>query len=98
MLGDQIGETKGKRLVRRVLSTDPATVEVPFEENGQLAGSPVSGMGPYTSVVRPDGSILGEGQGLYMSADGERATGTGTGAGRFGSGGAVSYPGTLFFP
>jgi len=97
MLGEQIGETKGKRSVRRVLSTDPATVEVTFEESGQIAGSPVSGMGTYTSVVRPDGSIFGEGQGIYMSSDGESATWTGTGAGRFGSGGAVSYRGMLFF-
>ena len=97
MLGEQIGETKGKRLVRRVLSTDPATVEVTFEETGQMAGIPVNGLGTYTSVVRPDGTIFGEGQGLHMSSDGESATWTGTGAGRFGPDGAVSYRGMLFF-
>jgi|SRR5947209_4903664 len=97
MIGEQIGETKGKRSVRRVLSTDPATVEVTFEESGQMAGTPVSGMATYTSVVRPDGSIFGEGQGIYMSSNGESATWTGTGVGRFGSGGAVSYRGMLFF-
>ena len=97
MLGEQIGETRGKRLVRRVLSTEPPTVEVTFEDSGQMAGVPVSGMGSYTSVVRPDGSIFGQGLGISMSADGESVTWTGTGAGRFGPGGAVSYRGMLFF-
>lgn len=51
MLGEKIGETKGKRLVRRVLSTDPPTVEVSFEDSGQLAGVPVTGLGSYTAIV-----------------------------------------------
>ena len=57
MLGAQIGETKGKRIVRRVLSTDPTTVEVSFEDSGHLFGVPTTGLGTYTSVIRPDGSI-----------------------------------------
>ena len=32
MLGDLIGETTGKRIVRRVLSSDPLKVEVSFEK------------------------------------------------------------------
>src|SRR5947199_10280842 len=97
MLGEQISETKGKRLVRRVLTTDPPTVEVSFEDSGQVIGIPMTGMGTYTSILRPDGSILGEGQGMNMSADGDSLTWTGTGAGRFGPGGSVSYRGMLFF-
>ncbi len=30
MIGDKIGEVKGKRLVRRVISVDPPTAEVTF--------------------------------------------------------------------
>jgi hypothetical protein len=97
MLGNQIGETKGKRLVRRVLSVNPPTAEVSFEDAGQLLGVHVTGMGTYTSVVRPDGSILGEGQGLSMTDDGESATWTGKGLGKFGPGGSVSYRGMLFY-
>jgi hypothetical protein len=97
MLGEQIGETKGKRLVRRVLSTDPPTAEVSFEDSGKILGVAVTGMGTYTSVIAPDGSIHGEGKGLEMTADGEAATWTGTGAGKFGPGGTVSYRGMLFF-
>ena len=97
MLGDQIGETKGKRTVRRVISTDPPTVEVSFEDSGHLFGVPTTGMGTYTSIIRPDGSIYGEGQGINMTQDGEAISWTGTGVGKFGAGGAISYRGMLFF-
>jgi hypothetical protein len=97
MLGEQLGETKGKRIVRRVTSVDPPTVEVTFEDAGHMLGVPTSGMGTYTSVIRPDGSIFGEGQGLNMTDDGEGVTWTGTGVGKFLPGGAISYRGMLFF-
>jgi hypothetical protein len=97
MLGEQIGITTGKRLVRRVLSTDPPTAEVSFEDRGTLCGIAVSGMGTYTSVVGADGSLHGDGQGIEMTEDGEAATWKGTGVGKFGPGGSVSYRGMLFF-
>src|ERR1035438_8199782 len=97
MLGEQIGETTGKRLVRRVISIDPPTAEVSFEDSGQMLGIPTTGMGTYTSVVRADGSIFGHGQGLTMTQDGESITWTGTGVGKFGPGGSVSYRGMLFW-
>jgi len=97
MLGDKIGEVKGKRLVRRFLSVDPLTAEVTFEDSGKMFGVPVTGMGTYTSVVRADGSIFGNGQGLTTTDEGEGVTWTGTGVGHFGPGGSVSYRGMLFF-
>ena len=48
MLGDQLGESKGKRTVRRVLSIDPLTVEVSFEDSGNMLGVATNGMGTYT--------------------------------------------------
>jgi len=97
MLGEQIGETKGRRLVRRVISIDPPTAEVSFEDTGQMLGIPTAGMGSYTSTIRPDGSVFGHGQGLSMTQEGEAITWTGTGVGKFGPGGSVSYRGMLFF-
>jgi hypothetical protein len=97
VLGDQIGVTTGKRLVRRVLSVDPPTAEVSFEDSGTMFGIAVTGMGTYTSVIRPDGSIFGQGQGLETTSDGEGIAWTGTGVGKFGPGGSVSYRGMLFF-
>ena len=96
MLGEQISETKGKRIVRRVLSVDPPTAEVSFEDSGTIVGVAITGMGTYTSVVRPDGSIFGQGQGMNMTADGDTLTWEGWGVGKFGLGGAVSYRGMLF--
>lgn len=97
MLGDQIGETTGKRIVRRILSIDPPTAEVSFEDTGKMLGVAINGSGTYTSVVRPDGSILGQGQGLIVTADGDQIIWTGTGLGKFGAGGSVSYRGMLFY-
>ena len=97
MLGDQLGESKGKRVVRRILSVDPLTAEVTFEDTGHMLGVPTTGTGTYTSVIRPDGSIHGEGQGLIATQEGEGITWTGTGMGSFGPGGAVSYRGMLFY-
>jgi len=97
MLGDLIGESKGKRIVRRVLSVEPPTAEVSFEDSGNMLGVATTGLGTYTSVVSPDGSIYGEGQGLATTADGEGITWKGSGQGKFGEGGAVSYRGMLFY-
>lgn len=97
MLGDLLGESKGKRIVRRILSVDPLKAEVTFEDIGQMLGVPVAGTGTYTSEVRADGSIFGHGQGLITSQDGDAVVWSGTGLGAFGAGGAVSYRGMLFF-
>ena len=97
MLGEQLGETTGKRIVRRVLSTDPMTVEVTFEESGKMLGFDTTGLGTYTSVVRADGSVYGEGQGAFFTADGEMASWKGSGQGKLAAGGAVSYRGILYF-
>jgi hypothetical protein len=97
MFGEQIGETIGKRIVRRVISTDPPTVEVSFEDSGRMFGVPTTGMGTYTSVIRQDGSIYGQGEGITTTQDGEGITWKGTGLGKFGPDGAVSYRGMLFF-
>lgn len=97
MLGDLISETKGKRLVRRVVSIEPPTAEVSFEDSGHVLGIPATGMGTYTAVVRENGSILGNGQGMTTTQDGDAVIWTGTGAGKFGAGGSVSYRGMLFY-
>lgn len=97
MLGELLGETRGKRVVRRVLSSSPPRVEVTFEDSGKMLGVEVSGFGTYTSEVRADGSIYGEGEGMYMSPAGDMLAWKGTGLGKFGEGGAVSYRGILYY-
>ncbi|HEV2494322.1 MAG TPA: hypothetical protein VG204_14750 [Terriglobia bacterium] len=97
MLGEQIGDTRGKRLVRRVLSSNPPNVEVTFEDAGKMVGVDVNGFGTYTSEVRADGSIYGEGQGVYMSATGDMLAWKGSGLGKFTASGGVSYRGILYY-
>jgi len=97
MLGNVISETTGKRIVRRVIGTDPPRVEVSFEDSGTALGVATTGMGTYEAVIRPDGSLYGEGQGLFTTADGEGVTWTASAQGKFLPGGAVSYRGILYF-
>ena len=97
MLGEQIGETRGKRIVRRVLSSDPVRVEVSFEDSGKMLGIDVNGFGTYTSQVRADGTFYGEGEGAYMTRDGELLSWKGSGLGKIKEGGAVSYRGILYY-
>jgi len=97
MLGELLGETRGKRIVRRILSSTPLKVEVTFEDSGKMLGVEVTGMGTYTSDLRPDGTIIGGGQGVYMGAGGEALAWEGNGLGKLSPNGAVSYRGILYY-
>lgn len=94
MLGEQLGETRGKVIGTRVLAPDGdrAKVEVSFQESGKFLGLEITEMGTYWSVVRSDGSIYGEGHGVIMASDGSSATWIGSGVGKFtGKGSGTSF-------
>jgi len=96
MLGEQIGEGTGKRSGRRVVATVPQfIVEVSFEDRTRLLGHDGTNIGTYTSTSKPDGSLYGEGQGVFATASGDIATWKGIGVGRLQADGAVSYRGCL---
>jgi hypothetical protein len=98
MLGEQIGEARGKRTGRRVLSADNGfKVEVSFESAGKVLGVDANEIGTYTSAPRPDGTLYGEGQGVIIGPDGSMATWKGAGVGKFVGGGAVSYRGAIYY-
>ena len=97
MLGEMIAAGSGKRIVRRVLSTEPLSVEVTFEAAGKILGVDYMEMGTYTSAIRPDGTIYGEGQGVLMTVEGDAITWKGGGGGIFKERGAVSYRGAIYF-
>ena len=98
MLGEQIGEERGRRTARRVLSVDNGfKVEVAFESVGKLLGIDINEIGTYWSASRPDGSMYGEGQGVVITKDGEAATWKGQGVGKLLAGGAVSYRGAVYY-
>lgn len=97
MLSEQIYTGQGKRTARRVLETQPFTVEVSFEDKGNMLGLDGATIGTYLSSPRPDGTLAGTGQGIFACADGEVITWKGIGTGRLKAGGAVSYRGALTF-
>jgi hypothetical protein len=98
MLGEQISEGRGKRTARRVVATDPQfRVEVSFEDTSKVLGVDGMNIGTYTAGNKPDGSLYGEGQGVFATMDGEMMTWKGIGIGRLLGGGAVSYRGCLSF-
>jgi hypothetical protein len=98
MLGEQIGEGQGKRTARRVVCTEPRfKVEVSFEDMTKLLGIEGMNIGTYVSSSKPDGSLHGEGEGVFATANGEMVTWKGIGIGRFGAAGAVSYRGCLSY-
>jgi len=96
MLGEMIGESRGKRTGRRVLSTNPFKVEVSLETSGTVLGVEVNEIATYWSEGRPDGSLYGEGQGVLITQDGETVTWKGQGVGKI-LGGAVSYRGAVYY-
>jgi hypothetical protein len=97
MLGELLGETRGKRIVRRVLSSEPLKVEVSFEDSGKMFGTDVNAFWTYWSAPRADGTLYGEGEGVYLTGDGEMVISKGSGVGKLTTGGAVSYRGTLYY-
>lgn len=97
MLGELYGETTGKRILRRVISSSPLRVEVTFEDSGKMLGVTANGFGTYASEVRADGSLYGEGQGAIITQEGEAITWVGSGAGSLKPDGGVSYRGILYY-
>jgi hypothetical protein len=97
MLSEEIYTGQGKRTSRRIVATQGATVEVSFEDRGRLLGLEGGNIGTYTSRPRADGTLAGEGQGIFATLDGELITWKGIGSGTMKAGGAVSYRGALTF-
>lgn len=97
MLGEQISEGRGKRNSRRITATTPKLiVEVSFEDRTKMLGLDGFNIGTYTSSTRPDGTLDGEGQGVFASG-GELATWKAVGNGQYLPSGAVSYRGGITF-
>jgi hypothetical protein len=84
-LGDQIGEASGKITGTRVvtpLGGHTRQIEVSFQGSGSLLGHDITDIGTYVQGVRSGGVLYGEGDVLYITADGESAQWRGFGVGR----------------
>jgi hypothetical protein len=83
-LGDQIGEASGRITGTRVLAPEgqPVKVEVALQGSGTMLGQQITDVGTYWQTLRPGGVLYGEGDNLFLTADGESAHWTGFGVGR----------------
>ena len=84
-LGDQIGEAAGRITSTRVIPPvggGPAQMEVAFQGSGTMLGQQITDVGTYVQTVRPGGVLYGEGDLLFLTAEGEGAHWTGFGVGR----------------
>jgi hypothetical protein len=99
MQGDKIGEESGKVTSQRVLPNPGGSpkMETSFQANSKLLGVEATDIGTYWSVVRPDGTLYGEGQGIAMGKEGDLATWIGQGVGTIKKDGAVSYRGAVYY-
>lgn len=98
MQGEKIGEGSGKVISQRVLPNQGGgpKMETSFRASGTLLRVNETERGTYWSVVRPDGTLYGEGQGIIMGSDGDVATWVGQGVGTIKKDGAVSYRGAIY--
>ena len=99
MLGEKIGEISGKITMQRVLPNlgGAPKMETSFQANGSLLGTDLKDTGTYWTVVRPDGTHYGEGQGVMITKDGKIATWTGHGVGTMKKDGSATYRGAIYF-
>jgi hypothetical protein len=100
MLGEKIGETKGKVTNQRVIDCEASgiKVEVSFQTTGKLLGFEINEIGTYSSKMREGGALYGEGQGVMMTKDGDSITWRGSGVGKpTGRGMGVSYRGAIYY-
>jgi hypothetical protein len=99
MIGEKIGEAAGKVTARRVLPNPGGgpKIETSFEATGKLLNVEFRETGTYWSVLRPDGSLYGEGQGILFGKGGEVATWVGQGVGTVKKEGSASYRGAVYY-
>ena len=100
MLGEKVGEFQGKVIGQRVLPSDGQgpKMETSVQFGGTLLGIQANTSVTYTSVLRPDGHLYGEGNGIVMTADGEGATFIGHGVGTLtGRGAGISFRGATYY-
>jgi hypothetical protein len=99
MLGELIATGRGKVTGQRVLPNPGGgpKMETTFQSTGQLLKVDTTETGTYWSVVRPDGTVYGEGQGIIMGKRGEMATWVGSGVGTIKRDGSVSYRGAVYY-
>ena len=100
MLGNKLGEEHGKVTSRRILPGEDyryVKMEISFESQGHFFGVDTTHMGTFTAFERIPGQIYGEGNGIWMTADGEGAIWNGHGIGTAMPDGSIKFAASLCF-
>src|SRR5262249_12999176 len=98
MQGEKIDEESG-RITSQRIPPNPGggtKMETSFQANLTLLGAKATNRGTYCSVVRPGGTLYGEGQGIVIGDEGDMAMWIGQGVGTMKKDGGVSYRGALY--
>ena len=83
MLGEQIGEVKGKSTGQRLLDVEEGLpkIEHSFSANARMKEVDITHMSTFWTIPRRNGVIYGEGQGVITTKDGSAEMATYIGRG-----------------
>ena len=100
MLGQKLGEERGKVTSRRILEGDDyryIKMEINFETEATILGVKGMNMSTYTVFERVPGQMYGEGRGIFETPDGEGAIWNGHGIGRDAGDGRIAFAAAIAF-
>ena len=98
MLGELIGEMEGKVSSQRVIDVKGPTMETSVTASGRFRGVQVTETLTYVANTSSKGVLHGVGNGIITTTeDGDLATYTGEGIGRFDASGVLNWRGAIFF-
>jgi hypothetical protein len=97
MLGELIGENEGKVSSQRVIDVKGPTMETSVTASGRLRGVQVTETLTYVANTSSKGVLHGVGNGIITTQDGDLATYTGEGIGRYDASGVLDWRGAIFF-
>jgi hypothetical protein len=97
MLGELLYEATAKITGRRVLDAEGLEVESSYTAQGKVKGINVTEMGTFVSTMREGGVLYGEDEAILMTADGDLASASPKGIGRFTGSGSISFRGCALY-
>jgi hypothetical protein len=97
MLGEQIGELKGKIMGQRVLDSEGPRMETTLSSTGSVRGTNVKETVTFVGSPTSAGVLHGKGHGVLMGGESEMATFSGEAFGRISSSGNVKWRGSHFY-
>ena len=97
MLGEQIGELKGKIVGQRVVDSEGPRMETTLSSTGSIRGTNVNETVTFVGTPISAGVLHGEGHGVLMGGESEMATFRGEAFGRISSSGSVKWRGSHFY-